>query len=338
MLDLYNLQALTEVARLGSFRAAAKSLGFTQPAISYRMRALERSLGVPLAIKVGRSVQLTPAGTKLAQRAEELLASLRALEKEFHSYAGLASETLKIVAVQSATATFVPRAITSLHANRPGVSVVLTQASRADSYRMLRVGKVDLALIWEDAPGDAPQGTHDFDREMLRIPLLVDRRCILLPPRHTMAERQTIRLEDLADEYWIAESGRKCFQSACKAAGFAPKVVATTDDQHAMRKLVAGGVGVAMADSLGITASQTPEVAVRLLEDYPPRHIFGLLWPDMIKVPAMAALIDSLRSTVAEIFPRQLAGQEAAWVRPLKGTPSRWTGAEHAISSPSDEA
>ena len=44
MLDSRRLRVLREVARLGSFSAAAESLGYTQPAISRQIATLEESL------------------------------------------------------------------------------------------------------------------------------------------------------------------------------------------------------------------------------------------------------------------------------------------------------
>ncbi|MFJ2006671.1 LysR family transcriptional regulator [Streptomyces chartreusis] len=312
------MEALAEVARLGSYRAAAKSLGYTQPAISYRMRALERALGVTLAVKSGRSAQLTPAGIKLARRAEGLLASLRAVEREFQRHAGAAGQGLTIAAIRSANATIIPRAVARLHAECPGVAVTLTEASCADSYSLLRAGHADLALMWEMDSIEAGQRLLVPDPEMLRIPLAVDRKCVLLPLRHALAARESVRLEDLANEYWVIENDRLYFQEACRSAGFQPRVIATTDDQHTMRNLVARGVGVAMTDGLGVAASSPSEdVAVCLLDECPPRHIFGLVWPDMAKLPAVAALIEALRSTTRESFPDQPVGAQAAWVSAL---------------------
>ena len=319
MLDLYHLQALAEIARLGSYRAAAKSLGFTQPAISYRMRALERALGMPLAVKVGRGARLTPAGMKLAQRAEELLAALNSLEREFQSYAALTPEKVTIAASGIGSTGIIPRAVARLRATHPDVTVALKQASCSDPYGALRAGEVDLALMWELDSVHAKQNGSVPDPEMLRIPLAVDRRCVLLPLEHSQEACQTVRLEDLADEYWIMESGRTDFTAACHMAGFQPNVVATADDQHAIRDLVAIGVGVAMVDGLGAAWMQSPEVVVRLLDGCPPRRVFGLLWPDMIKVPAVTVLVEALRSTVSESFPDQPDDARARWVTALTG-------------------
>ena len=51
--DLKALRALVAVADHGSFRAAAKSLGYTQSAISHQIAVLERALDAPLFTRPG---------------------------------------------------------------------------------------------------------------------------------------------------------------------------------------------------------------------------------------------------------------------------------------------
>ncbi|WP_415842985.1 helix-turn-helix domain-containing protein, partial [Nocardia ninae] len=51
MFDSRHVRVFDEVVRTGSFAAAARSLGYTQPAISQQMKALERSVGTPLFVR-----------------------------------------------------------------------------------------------------------------------------------------------------------------------------------------------------------------------------------------------------------------------------------------------
>src|SRR5258707_15888260 len=63
-LGLRELQAVLAIAELGSFRAAAAALGFTQAALSHQVAALEAALGQSLFDRPGgrAAVRLTPAG------------------------------------------------------------------------------------------------------------------------------------------------------------------------------------------------------------------------------------------------------------------------------------
>ncbi|MEV6536153.1 LysR family transcriptional regulator [Streptomyces sp. NPDC051639] len=299
MLNVHPLRVLAEVARTGSYTAAAKALGYTQPAVSYQMRGLERAVGVPLAVRVGRTVQLTAAGRRLAIHADSVLAALRAVENEFETLAAHSADVVRLSAIQSACVAVVPGAMAKLRREQPDIEVTLHQAACPESYRLLRSGEIDLALMCDLDIPDEEQTTLP-DAQMLRLPLLTDRRCVLLPADHALAARATLTLEDLADERWILETGRSRFLAKCAKAGFEPQVTATTDDQTTIHNLVASGVGIAMMDGLGLEPLYEPQLAIRPLSDWPRRRVYALLWPDMIRVPAVSALLRALRQAVDE--------------------------------------
>src|SRR5215210_7133003 len=89
MLDVKRLQVLREVAAQGSFSAAAESLGYSQPAISQQITALERETGTTLVARNARGVRLTDAGRALVEHSGAILARVAAAEQELEAIAGL---------------------------------------------------------------------------------------------------------------------------------------------------------------------------------------------------------------------------------------------------------
>ena len=79
MPDLAGIELLEAVARHGSMSAAAAELGLSQQAVSLRMRAMERQVGVPLLIRSRRGCELTQAGRLLNEWSASLLADARQL-------------------------------------------------------------------------------------------------------------------------------------------------------------------------------------------------------------------------------------------------------------------
>src|ERR1700753_2895890 len=79
--DLKALRALIAVADQGSFRAAARSLGYTQSAISHQVGTLERALEAPLFTRPGGrgAVSLTPAGDVAYIRARRVLGEVETM-------------------------------------------------------------------------------------------------------------------------------------------------------------------------------------------------------------------------------------------------------------------
>ncbi|MFJ5223982.1 LysR family transcriptional regulator [Streptomyces sp. NPDC088400] len=293
MLDIQQLAVIAGVARAGSYTAAAELLGYTQPAVSYRMRSLERAIGVPLTVRSGRGVRLTPAGHRLAERAETILATLRAVENEFGAYAAQARGTVRVSAIPSVCVALLPEAVARLRAARPDVGVVADKATSGDAYRALREGTTDLALVVETETESEP----DDVSTTVSIPLLSDLRCVLLPAGHHLAEQRTLGLADLFDEEWILDSGRSEFLSACAEIGFSPRTAAITEDHATAHGLVAHGVGVALTHGLALPPYQDPRVAIRPLRDWPVRRVHAVLRPETMKVPAVMALVSAVRAT-----------------------------------------
>ena len=87
MLDVRRLRVLREVARRGSFSAAAQALSFTQPAISRQIAALELEAGAQLVDRRARGVRLTPAGELLLEHADVILDRLAAAENQLEALA-----------------------------------------------------------------------------------------------------------------------------------------------------------------------------------------------------------------------------------------------------------
>lgn len=72
-MNLVQIRTFLWVAKLGGFRRAAEKLHTSQPAISSRIAALERALGVSLLERGASGVQLTPKGRELLDYAEKLV-------------------------------------------------------------------------------------------------------------------------------------------------------------------------------------------------------------------------------------------------------------------------
>ncbi|MBX5201900.1 LysR family transcriptional regulator [Rhizobium sp. NZLR1] len=81
------MRIFVEVARLGSFSAAAGALGLTQPAVSYQIRRREEQFGVNLLRRQHRGVELTAAGERLFVVAAKAVADIDALARNFRAEA-----------------------------------------------------------------------------------------------------------------------------------------------------------------------------------------------------------------------------------------------------------
>src|SRR6202012_2565620 len=104
MLDVRRLRVLHTVSAYGSVTAAATALGYSAPAVSQQLAALEREVGLPLTERAGRGITLTPAATLLVAHTDALLTQLDAAEADLATLRGQVTGRVALAAVPSAGA------------------------------------------------------------------------------------------------------------------------------------------------------------------------------------------------------------------------------------------
>src|SRR5271169_4767104 len=218
MLNVARLKVLDEVARRGSFSAAADALDYTQSAISQQIAALEQEAGMTLLQRHPRGVSLTAAGQTLVGHAEGILARLESAEAALGAIAGLRGGRLRMASFPTAGATLMPLAVATFRARHPDVELTLAEGEPEQIAPRLRAGELDLALLFEF--GDAGND------ELTRVELFEDPLYLALPREHALAQKRRLRLEDLRGEAWVqTSSSSPCARQvvrSCHAAGFEP--------------------------------------------------------------------------------------------------------------------
>jgi DNA-binding transcriptional LysR family regulator len=292
-MDPRRLLVFREVARAGSLTAAARALGWTQPAVSQHLAALERSVALPLVLRGPTGTTLTEAGEVLLRRADAVAAELHAAGEELAALAQLRAGRVRLQAHPSAAATLVPDAVRALATSHPGVSVGLVEAEPPEALAAVEAGDADLALAF------------GYDAEPVGLGSLVWRP-LLTEPVHLVLPRGAgsgaasgprVELADLADADWIGgcERCRVHLVNCCRAAGFEPALRHETDDYVVVQNLVARGLGVTALPQSALTAYRHP--GVRVVEEEALGHrVVGVAHrPGADQVPATAALLEEIR-------------------------------------------
>jgi molybdate transport repressor ModE-like protein len=307
MLDVRRLRVLREVARCGSFSAAAETLAFTQSAVSQQVAALEREAGATLLERSPRGVRLTEAGRALVAHADAILARIEDAEDELAAIAGLRGGRLRLASFQSAGATLVPRAVAAFHERHPDVELGMVEAEPAEAAERLRAGEIDLALVYDS------EGIRGMlDPELSLTHLLDDAYEVVLPNDHPLAARRRLTLADLAEEPWIVSSRhagcRPIYERACSEAGFEPRFAFETDETMAAQALVAAGVGVTLLPRLALTPLHPSVTSRPLGREAPVRRIWTAHLGEGFVSPATEAMRQILCDTAGEF----LAGSDLA--------------------------
>jgi molybdate transport repressor ModE-like protein len=294
MLDVRRLQMLRTVAREGSLSAAARALGYTQPAVSHHIARLEDEVGTALLTRLGRGVQLTDAGVALVEHADAVLSRLSAAEEDVAAIAGLRAGRVRLAAFPSGSATLMAGALTRLRAVHPGVEVSFIEAEPEASLPLLREGELDLVLGFTYAA----VGARD-PRELTTVALLRDPAHAVLPADHPAATHDgPLALSALAGETWIAgcERCRGHLLHEAAAAGFEPQIAFATDDHLTVQSLIAAGLGVSLLPALALCSARRDDVAVRTVAGEPARTVEVVMRAADRRPPAVTAMLDALRA------------------------------------------
>lgn len=288
MFDVRRLRVLREVAERGTMAAAAEAMAYTPSAVSQQMASLEAEAGVPLFERHGRSVVLTEAGRALVDASVSVFDALDAARSAVSAAAATVAGTVRIGALQSASAWLVPRAVTTLRHQHPRLEVHLVELFFDEAARELSLGTVDIAV--DQLLTHAPHRRHGrfVATELLEEPLL------LVAPAASPVRSPA----EAAEHHWAgpplatSEYGR-AMRAICREAGFEPDVRYVSDDFEVVLQLVAAGVAVSILPGL---ACLRPPAGVRLVPLHGPRRkLIALTRPAASARPAVSAVIQHLQ-------------------------------------------
>ncbi|MFC9688657.1 LysR family transcriptional regulator [Kribbella sp. NPDC056951] len=182
--DTVSLRYFLVLAQELNFTRAAARIGIAQPALSARMRRLERQLGTALLVRDTRNVVLTPAGTALAESAPPALAALdRAWDTARRAGAGELG-TLRIGYSLSAGAETAPTLVDELIRSSPGLEVSAVPMATPEISPAVADGRIDAGITRGEQPG---RGVRRYLLRRARIG-------VQLAENHPLAEHAEIEI------------------------------------------------------------------------------------------------------------------------------------------------
>lgn len=237
-MELIQLKSFHEVARSGSFSKAAENLNITQPALSRQIVILEKAVGMNLFNRHNRGVNLTDAGRRLYEYAEDVLKLLDKASKTLREMQNLESGQLKIGASTTIGNYLLPTWIAKFLNLHPGVDVSLQVGNSETIMEQLVDGLFDLAFV----------ASLTSSPRLYIEPLLEDEILFLVGPNHPLAKADSLLLVDLSKEVLIfrepGSATKHAVDSLLVKAGIQPTRVITLGNTEAVKRIVMSGMGV----------------------------------------------------------------------------------------------
>lgn len=292
-LEVRHLAALEVTARLGSFRAAAAALGYSQSALSGQIAALETIVGMPLLNRPrgAPAVSPTPAGHLLLERAArigDILASTRA------DLATLAAEhaVLRVGIFQSASARLLPPLIRAFRAALPDVDVRLHEVLDPQELTDLALlGDLDVVFV----------GNPPLDDALARVHLLDDPYVLLVSDDHPLVAATSVDPATVARLPLITYRSLRAdlLPTALLPRDCALNIIFRSDDDATVRALVTAGVGAALVPRLSVEPGDRRAHAIPILPSLPARQIYLAWLKSRAPAPALQRFVDEALRTCA---------------------------------------
>jgi molybdate transport repressor ModE-like protein len=292
--ELRHFLALEAVARTGSFGKAAKSLGYTQSAVSQQIATLERQVGQQLVERPGgpRPVSLTEAGQLLLRHAEAIAARVAAAQADLAALGDGEAGRLRVGVFQSVGQRILPELMRRFAGSWPQIEVTLTE-SADDTELLSLVERGELDLTFADLPPiDGP-----FDSlELLRDPYV-----LVVPADSELALRPTPpSLREVANLDLI---GHKHCRSLARVEGAFRqplRYVFQSDHNQTVQGLVAAGVGNALMPRLTMDAADESTTLIELPKL--PARVLAIAWHrDRYRTGAARVFVETAQAICAEL-------------------------------------
>ncbi|NBV86143.1 MAG: LysR family transcriptional regulator [Verrucomicrobia bacterium] len=289
-MELFQLEYFLEAARQRNFTRAAARLHLAQAALSEQIRKLEAELGAQLFNRGRRETVLTAAGETLQQHAEALLERASSARQAVRDIVGLRGGRLRIGAIPSVSACVLPAAIAAFRKMHPLVDMALYEGTSEAVAQSVQSGRVEFGIV------QLPAANGSFSEQILfKEPFVA-----YVPQSHPASHQNTISLKMLSNEPFILYKGRArdSALTACRAAGFEPRIACESSELETIRSLVAAGLGIAIVPQLAGRHSTAGCTTVRLRGNPVERQVAILGRAGQPQSPSAAAFISMLLQSV----------------------------------------
>ncbi|OZI23080.1 LysR family transcriptional regulator [Bordetella genomosp. 9] len=305
-MDMNRLLTLRELARCGTMAAAAQALHLTPSAISQQLAQLERDLDTKLTERRGRGVALTAAGHALVRHAERLMSVLDEARSELAQLRTDIAGELRVAAFSSISVAVLAGALRSLQARHPRLKVIVSEMEAREGLAALTAWHTDVAVIDDLA---VHPGVRHHAYEL--VPLASDALHVMLPAKHPLARRTSLRMSDLKDASWALDSSNSSFgdfvAGLCRRAGFEPHINAHCAGFELVAAMVAAGCSVSLASGLRLSRPLPGVKAVRLRPEIQRRILLAYRKGERDH-PAVQALVEEVMRCARRILVESAPG------------------------------
>ncbi len=246
-MNFQQLRIIRETVRQNyNLTEASNALYTSQSGVSKHIKDLEDELGVQLFIRKGkRLLGLTEPGQALLSIVERMLVDADNIKRLADDFNLVDEGTLTIATTHTQARYVLPPIVSQFKKQFPKVHLILQQASPVEITEMLLQGEADIGIATESLT------TEDM---LASVPFYQWQHCIITPQDHSLAKKEQIKLEDLAEHplitYHGGFTGRSKIDEAFQEAHLEADIVMAALDADVIKTYVELGMGVGIVNGV----------------------------------------------------------------------------------------
>ncbi len=270
MMENFKLKVFRVLADTLNFRRAADELHLTQPAVTAQIKSLEESLGIALFDRIGRDIDLTPAGVTLLQYVRQIEAITNEATAALAPFGGQEGIELSIGASHTIAVYLLPKLLPLLLADWPKLRVHVISGSTNDVLHALTAHQIRIGLI------EAPAFRPDLKIEVFGE----DELTVIIRPDHRWSRKPSLKAAELVQEQiLLREEGsgmRRFAEEYLEQNGVLRQQLRTSIDMNSTEGIITAveaGLGVGFVPCLALEkALKLGSVKALALENGPIRR------------------------------------------------------------------
>lgn len=287
-MELSQLRAVLALKEAGGISKAAELLHLTPPAVLHQVRRLQDQLGLRLYQRVGRRLELTPAGRLVADHAKRILHACEEAAAELARHGEAGRQILRIGCGPQTSLKFAPYLLQAYLRSQPNTDARLSVGNDHTLLHDLRVGLLDAVLL--SLPLDDP--------ELVAEPLW-RYEMVFVAPRSTGCGTGEVRLEELAESPFLLFTRPVvtdlAIRELCSVGGIEPNIVIESEDPGFIREAVRLGLGFAVLP-YWIVAEEARRGLVRVVRTRERiYHSYGVIWRRHAPPRALSEFVEVAR-------------------------------------------
>ena len=236
--DAADLAMLVRVVDAGGVTRAAEVMYVSQPAVTQRLRRLERVLGARLVERQGRRLALTDAGQAILPLARQALQILEQIPAAISEVQGLLRGEIILGASTTVGEFLLPKRLSAFGRAHPHITVRLHIANTQAIVERVLDHSLHAGFV----------GLRPTSSTLVTVPFLADTIVLVAAPSHPLAGRRVSSKELEQTRLLLREDGsatRAMALSALARCGVDTDVAVGFGSNAAVRTAVLAGYGVA---------------------------------------------------------------------------------------------